>query len=117
MISSISKAAGSVSISTVALNVPAGMPSCCCANRKTSFHSRASRGHHHDGRLVAETIALAAGRIGEVDFPRPAVAEVELTLDHIGIDGGSGVLEIGHEHFGAGVQRIDDHFAVDRAGD
>jgi hypothetical protein len=42
-ISSISKAAGSVSIRHVALMVPDGSPRRDCASRKTSFHSRASR--------------------------------------------------------------------------
>jgi hypothetical protein len=28
-----------------------------------------------------------------------------------------GVLEVGHEHAGPGVQRVDDHLAVDGAGD
>ena len=27
-----------------------------------------------------------------------------------------GILEVGHEYFGAGVQRVDGHFALDRAG-
>jgi len=42
-ISSISNAAGIVSISTVALIEPCGTPSACCAIVKMSFHSRASR--------------------------------------------------------------------------
>jgi hypothetical protein len=42
-ISSISKAAGMVSISTVALIVPTGMPSAAWAWTNTSFQRRASR--------------------------------------------------------------------------
>ena len=41
-ISSISNAAGIVSISTVARIVPCGMPSRSCAKTKTSFQSSAS---------------------------------------------------------------------------
>ena len=47
----------------------------------------------------------------------PAVLQVGLALDHVGEHRRGGVLEIGHEHLRAGIERVDDHLAVDRAGD
>src|SRR5712692_11117922 len=40
-----------------------------------------------------------------------------MTLDVTLPRGGMGVLKIGHEDFGARVQRVDDHFSFYRAGD
>ena len=47
----------------------------------------------------------------------PTVLQVGLALDHVGENGRGRVLEIGHEDLGAGIERIDDHLAIDRAGD
>ncbi len=47
----------------------------------------------------------------------PNVLQVRLALDHIGEHRRGSVLEIGHEHLGAGIERVDDHLAVDGAGD
>ena len=80
-------------------------------------HVPTARAHHQRGGLVAQRIALARRRVGEVDLSRPAVLEVRLALDQVGEDRRGRVLEIGHEHFGAGIQRVDDHLAIDRAGD
>ena len=49
--------------------------------------------------------------------PRPAVPQIDLALDHVGPGRRVGVLEVGHEDLGAGIERVDDHLAVDRAGD
>ncbi len=76
-----------------------------------------ARPHHQNGGLLLERVGLAAGRVGEVDLSGPTVLQVGLALDHVGEDGRGRVLEIGHEHFGAGIQRVDDHLAIDRAGD
>jgi len=51
------------------------------------------------------------------EAPRPPVHQVDLALDQVRPGGGGGVLEIGHEHLGAGIERIDDHLAVGGAGD
>ena len=45
------------------------------------------------------------------------VAQVDLALDQVLPGRRVGVLEVGHEDLGAGVERVDDHLAVDRAGD
>ena len=76
-----------------------------------------ARAHHQHGGIALESVSLARNRVGEVDFARPAVLQVGLALDHIGEHRRGRVLEIRHEHPGARVQRVDDHLAVDRAGD
>ena len=77
----------------------------------------AARPHHQNGGLFLERVGLAAGRVGEVDFSGPPVLQVGLALDHVGENGRGRVLEIGHEDLGAGIERIDDHLAIDGAGD
>ena len=77
----------------------------------------AARTDDEHRRLVAELVGLAGLRVGEVDLPGPAILQVDLALDHVGPDRRGRILEIGHEDPGAGIQRVDDHLAVDRAGD
>ena len=67
--------------------------------------------------LPLELVALAAVRIGEVDRAADRVAEVDLAVDQVGPGRRGGVLEVGHEHGCAGVERVDHHLAIDRAGD
>ncbi len=45
------------------------------------------------------------------------VAQIDLALDEIVPARRVRVLEIGHEDVGAGIQRVDDHLAIGRAGD
>ena len=77
----------------------------------------AARAHEQHGRLGGELVVLAARRVGEIDLAGPAVLEVDLALDLVGPGRRVGVLEIGHEDLGAGIERVDDHLAVDRPGD
>ena len=77
----------------------------------------AARPDEQHRRLGAELVVLAGLRVGEVDRPLPAVLEVDLALDDVRPGRRIGVLEVGHEHLRAGVERVDDHLAVDRAGD
>ena len=76
-----------------------------------------ARPHHQHGGLILERVGLTAGRVGEVDFSGPPVLQVGLAFDHVGEDGRGRILEIGHEDLSAGIERIDDHLAIDRAGD
>ena len=64
-----------------------------------------------------ERIGLAGRRVGEVDRPGPPVLEIRLALDHVGEHRRGSVLEVRHEDLRAGVQGVDDHLAIDRAGD
>ena len=67
------------------------------------------------GRLVVQRVALAGATQAEV--ATDGVAHVELSLHHVVPGGGAGVLEVGHEHAGAGVQGVDHHLALGRPGD
>ena len=57
-----------------------------------------------------------AGSVKSI-LPAQTVLQVGLALDHVGEHRRGSVLEIGHEHLGAGIERVDDHLAVDGAGD
>lgn len=71
----------------------------------------------HDGReLLAEAVLLAL-RGGEVDAPFDGVEQGQLAADDVVPGGGGGVLEVGHPNLGAGVQGVDGHPALRRAGD
>ena len=50
-------------------------------------------------------------------MPPHRVAQIDLTFKIVLPGGRIGVLEIRHEHVRAGVQRVDDHLAIDRSGD
>src|SRR5712691_3795696 len=45
------------------------------------------------------------------------VAQVDLSLNDVLPSGAAGILEISHEHVGAGIKRVDNHLALDRSGD
>ena len=61
----------------------------------------AARAHHQQRRIGFKRVALAGGRVDEIDPARPAVAQVDLAVDQVGEDRRGRVLEIGHEDFRA----------------
>lgn len=68
------------------------------------------------GRVGIQGIGLPLRALvgnGAVD----RIAQVDLALDHLVPGRGQGVLEVGHEDLDVGVEGIDHHFALDRAGD
>ena len=67
--------------------------------------------------LRRNRVGFSGFLVGEIQRPRPAVPHIELAFDHIRPGRRGGILEIGHKHFCARIQRIDDHLAVNRAGD
>ncbi len=76
-------------------------------------------GADHDGGQFAggaELVFLALGA-GEVDPAFQRVREVQLALDDVAPGGGGGVFHVREPHLRAGVQRVDGHFLVHRAGD
>ena len=76
----------------------------------------AARPDHQRGGVLVERVLLALGA-GVLDRAADRVAQVDLALER-GVPGGRvRVLEVGHEHLRAGVERVDDHLAIDRAGD
>ncbi len=77
----------------------------------------AARPDQQHGGLVVEPVRLAGGRVAEGDGPGDGVAQVDLAIDQVGPGRRRGILEIGHEAGGAGVERVDHHLAVGRPGD
>jgi hypothetical protein len=76
----------------------------------------AARPDEEDRRLLLERVLLPVRGL-ERDRSADRVIEILLAVDEVRPRGRRRVLEVGHEHVGAGVQRVDDHLAVDRAGD
>ena len=85
--------------------------------RCSSTQMPAARAHDQHRRLVGELIALLRLGIGEAELAGPAVLQVDLAFDVVRPGRRVGVLEIRHEDVGAGIERVDDHLAVDRPGD
>src|SRR6185312_5547887 len=81
------------------------------------FEMPAARPDEEDGGVVDERIVLVRGRVVVGDGAADGVDEVELAVQEILPGGRCGVFEVGHEDARAGVERVDDHLAVDRAGD
>ena len=81
------------------------------------FHQMpAARPHQQRRHLGIEVVALALGT-DVADGALDRVAQIELAFEIVLPGGRIRILEIRHEDVGAGVQRIDDHLAVDRARD
>jgi len=72
--------------------------------------------HHEDGGSFIERVALAL-RACEADRAPDSIAQVHLAFDHVLPRRRVGVLEVGHEHVRAAVERVDHHLAVGRAGE
>ena len=66
--------------------------------------------------LLVQAVALAF-RAVEGDGAADGIAQIDLAVEVVGPGGRVGILEIGHEDAGAGVERVDDHLAVHGAGD
>jgi hypothetical protein len=66
----------------------------------------AARAHQQGGDLVVELVLLALGA-DESDRAAHRVAHVELAFDLVAPGRRVGVLEVGHVHAGAGVERVD----------
>jgi hypothetical protein len=72
--------------------------------------------NYQNGRVGVDAVVLALRR-GQLNRAVDCVAQVDLTVQLIGERRRRRVLEIGHEHLGTRIQRVDDHLALDRAGD
>ena len=75
----------------------------------------AARTHEQRRRLVVQRVLLLARIQG--DRPLERVREIHLAFDAVLPGRRVGVLEVGHEHLGARVERVDHHLPVDRARD
>ena len=76
----------------------------------------AARAHDERGGLRIELVLLALGR-GVADLLPHRVVHAHLAFHHQAPGRAGGILEVGHEALGPRVQRVDDHLALDRAGD
>ena len=74
-------------------------------------------GSDHQRRRVLTERVVAPVRRGQLDGAPDGVDQVDLALDQVPPGGGARVLEVGHEHPGAGVEGVDHHLPVDRPGD
>jgi len=77
----------------------------------------AARTHEQNGCFGIKGVVLAGGLVGKTQGPANSSHEIALPVDHVVPGGGGGIFEIGHERVGAGIERVDDHLGVDRAGD
>jgi len=93
---------------TVARMVPTGMSIARCA---------AARADEQGRRLLGELVVLLGLRIVVADRAADGVVEVLLADGDVVPIGARRVLEIGHEHVRARVERVDDHLPVRGAGD
>ena len=75
----------------------------------------AARAHEQRRDLVVQAVLLLTGV--ERDRPLERVREVDLALDAVLPGGRVRVLEVGHEHLRARVERVDHHLPVDRPRD
>lgn len=75
----------------------------------------AARTHDQRRGLVVERVRLAV--LLERDRPAHGFFEVDLADDLVLPRGRVRILEVGHVRIRAGVERVDDHLALDRAGD
>ena len=68
------------------------------------------------GRIGVQGISLPF-RAGVGDGAVDRIAQVDLTLDHLVPGRCQRILEVRHEHLDVGVEGVDHHLALDRAGD
>ncbi len=80
------------------------------------FEVPAAWAHEEDGGVFDERVVLVRGGVVEGDGPADGVDEIELAVEEVFPGGCGGVFEVGHEDACAGVEGVDDHLAVDRAG-
>ena len=81
------------------------------------FEVPSARAGQEDRGFGVEGVSFSGGGVGEVDVAAPDVVEDDLSVEEVAPCGGEGVFEVGHECHGAGVEGVDGHFAVGRAGD
>ena len=74
-------------------------------------------GAEQERRRVVVQLVLAAIFLVEGDRAANGIVEILLPIDDVVPGGRVGVLQVGHEDLGAGVERVDHHLAVARTGD
>src|SRR3954466_672681 len=74
-----------------------------------------ARPDEQDGDILLQPILFPI-RVCKRDGAPDRVAEIDLALDQVGPRRRVRVLEVRHEHFRAGIERVDHHLAIGRAG-
>jgi hypothetical protein len=74
-------------------------------------------GAHHDRRVRSAVQLVRLLRRLQRDGAADRVVQVLLAVDHVGPVRRVGVLQVGQPHLGTGVERVDRHLALGRAGD
>src|SRR5208282_692209 len=74
-----------------------------------------ARPYHQRGQIGPKPILFSIRTLVSDGSPN-RVAQIVLAFDIVVPGGRIRVLEIGHENTGTRVQRVDDHLAIDRAG-
>ena len=82
-----------------------------------AFVEMPAAGPDEEGRGFGVQRVLAPIRVLEGDRAAHRVVEVSLAVDDVAPGRRRGVLQIGHEDLGPGVEGVDDHLAVAGAGD
>ena len=85
--------------------------------RRSASPGGASRAGARRARPSSRSGRTSSGPLLEGDRAADGVVEVVLAVDQVRPRGRGRVLEVGHEDRRAGVERVDDHLAVDRARD
>jgi hypothetical protein len=81
------------------------------------FHEvPATRPDDQRGDLITQCIVLAV-RVGEIEGALQRRQQIDLPGDHVVERRSVAVLEVGHEHFCTGVERVNDGLAVGRSGE
>ena len=71
---------------------------------------------HEQGVLLLDLIVLAVG-ISEFEATLVVIVDVLLAFQGLAPGWGVCILKIRHEDFGAGIERVDHHFAIHGSGD
>ena len=77
----------------------------------------AARAHKQDGQGGVQLVVFLGRRIRVGDRPPNGIAQVYMALDEVAPRRRVGVFKIPHEDVGPRIQSVDDHFAIDGAGD
>ena len=80
------------------------------------FQMPAAGADKEHGDFVVELVLLLRDGVGIGDGAADGVAQIDLAVEQVVPGGSARVLKVGHEDLGAGVERVDDHLAIDGPG-
>lgn len=77
----------------------------------------AARADKERSGMVNEFVVLAGSGIGVSDLAADCVTQIDVAVEKVVPEGAARIFKVCHEDFGAGVEGVDDHFAINGAGD